>query len=279
MTEETLDKLTINYLSEEQYKEAKDNGGINESELYITPETGISPTAITNVIDNLTSESITDALSANQGRVLKGFIDDLATKIIETSGTDLNNYTTEGTYFFSASNTPLNVPSGVVNGWLRVMKGSSSWIKQIWYRAGTANTNDYNTYVRTYTSAGVWSAWKRLVAEDEMYFMTGETLTIDTLYNALGHLTGSSKDIHFTIPLHKSLDKITSININSFDLTIRHSDGGYIVQRATSIDGTVTVYKGNGNHIRVTLAFNNSFNFTNNAPLSVVINEMELSFQ
>lgn len=268
---ETLE--TINYLTEEQYEEAKTNGQINEDELYMTPD---NSRAITNVIDNLTSTSITDALSANQGRVLKGLID---TQIIETTGTNLNDYTNEGIYFFSASYTPLNVPSGVVNGWLRVMKGSSDWVKQIWYRAGTANSNDYNIYVRTYTSAGVWSNWKRLVAEDEMYFMSGETLTIDTLYNALGHLTGSSKDIHFTIPLHKSLTKITSISINSFDLTIRHADGGYLVQRATSIDGTVTVYKGSGNHIRVTLAFNDAFNFTNNAPVSVVINEMVLSFQ
>lgn len=274
MTEENLGG--INYLTEDQYAEAKANGEIIEDELYMTPDTGFNARAIINVYDGLDSTSITDALSANQGRVLN---EKISTKIIETAGTNLNDYTDEGTYFFSASYTPSNAPSGVVNGWLKVIKGSTNWIKQIWYRAGTANSNDYNTYVRTYTSAGVWSNWKRLVAEDEMYFMSGETLTIDTLYNALGHLTGSSKDIHFTIPLHKSLTKITSISINSFDLTIRHSDGGYIVQRATSIDGTVTVYKGNGNHIRVTLAFNNAFSFTNNAPVSVVINEMQLSFQ
>lgn len=33
--------------------------------------------AIINVVDNLTSTSITDALSANQGRVLKGMIDNI----------------------------------------------------------------------------------------------------------------------------------------------------------------------------------------------------------
>jgi len=274
-TETNLEKLTINYLSEDQYEETKTNGEINENELYATPDDS-NTRAITEVIDNLTSTSVTAALSANQGRVLN---EKISTTIIETADTNLNDYTTEGTYFFSASYTPTNVPSGAVNGWLRVMKGSSNWVKQIWYRAGTANSNDYNTYVRTYTSAGVWSSWKRLVAEDEMYFMSGETLTIDTLYNALGHLTGSAKDIHFTIPLHKSLTKITSISINSFDLTIRHSDGGYLVTRATSIDGTATVYKGSGNHIRVTLAFNNAFDFTNNAPVCVVINEMVLSFQ
>ena len=38
MIEETLDKLTINYLTEEQYKAAKENNEINENELYCTPD-------------------------------------------------------------------------------------------------------------------------------------------------------------------------------------------------------------------------------------------------
>lgn len=66
MEQENLDNLTINYLTEEQYETAKANGELNENELYLTPE----GRAIVGVIDNLTSTSITDALSANQGRVL-----------------------------------------------------------------------------------------------------------------------------------------------------------------------------------------------------------------
>lgn len=89
MTEENLDKLTINYLSEEQYQEAVTSGEVNENELYATPD--VSTRAITNVVDNLTSTSITDALSANQGRVLKGLID---TKNIITAGIS-SNYTIE----------------------------------------------------------------------------------------------------------------------------------------------------------------------------------------
>ena len=68
MSEEQLDKLTINYLTEDQYNEAKESGEINENELYATPDA--SARALINIIDNLTSTSVTDALSANQGRVL-----------------------------------------------------------------------------------------------------------------------------------------------------------------------------------------------------------------
>lgn len=39
MTSETnLDKLTINYLTEEQYQAAKEEGTLNENELYCTPD-------------------------------------------------------------------------------------------------------------------------------------------------------------------------------------------------------------------------------------------------
>lgn len=38
MTEENLTNLTINYLTEEQYNEAKEAGNINDNELYMTPD-------------------------------------------------------------------------------------------------------------------------------------------------------------------------------------------------------------------------------------------------
>nr|DAK12194.1 MAG TPA: hypothetical protein [Caudoviricetes sp.] len=44
--------------------------------------------AIIGVIDNLTSNSTTDALSANQGRVLKGLIDNIGSDLPLLVGTD-----------------------------------------------------------------------------------------------------------------------------------------------------------------------------------------------
>lgn len=46
--------------------------------------------AIVGVIDNLTSNSTTDALSANQGRVLKGMIDNIGSDLPLLVGTDSN---------------------------------------------------------------------------------------------------------------------------------------------------------------------------------------------
>lgn len=38
MNEKTLDKLTINYLTEEQYEAAKEAGTLKEDELYMTSD-------------------------------------------------------------------------------------------------------------------------------------------------------------------------------------------------------------------------------------------------
>lgn len=80
--------------------------------------------------------------------------------IISEANTNLNNYLTTGLYFFGTEYTPVNIPAGV-NGWLEVIASTDDRVKQIWYRCGTADTNDYMTYTRTYI-AGTWGNWYRL---------------------------------------------------------------------------------------------------------------------
>lgn len=114
---------------------------------------------VATVVDNLNSTSATNALSAKQGKILN---DKISTTYVNTGGAvDLNDYTEQGWYFFTSNNTIANVPAGV-NGWLKVVKDkdSGTWTKQIWYRAGTPNSNDYRTYVRTRTG-DIWSNWKQ----------------------------------------------------------------------------------------------------------------------
>ncbi len=86
------------------------------------------------------------------------------TIIVTETDTDLNDYVEEGIYFFETDYTPVNVPSNVGNGWLHVMSGTGQYgtrIKQIWYRAGTVNTNDFETYVRTRNVSEEWSNWQQ----------------------------------------------------------------------------------------------------------------------
>ena len=94
---------------------------------------------------------------------------------ITTANTNLNDYIEDGTYYFSGDYTPTNIPVGL-NGWLEVKtSGNNNIIKQIWYRHGTINSNDYQTYVRTKTGSG-WSDWQE-------FAMVNKRGAIELLYN------------------------------------------------------------------------------------------------
>lgn len=81
-----------------------------------------------------------------------------------TTSANLNDYKNSGSYYFSQ--TPTNVPTGSSNGWLHVLAigtQANHSCKQVWYRRGTNNENDFMTYVRTYdANGGTWSTWHKL---------------------------------------------------------------------------------------------------------------------
>lgn len=101
----------------------------------------------------------TGATTAEEARQNLGAAADCIT--ISAEGEDLDDYTTEGWYYFR--NAPTNIPGGV-NGWLRVVLApGTACVKQIWYRFGTPGTNDFNTWVRTYGSNTGWGDWAQFI--------------------------------------------------------------------------------------------------------------------
>lgn len=112
-----------------------------------------------NILGNLEvrSDGIYNGKSGN--KLLESVIN------VTTTNTNLNDYKTEGTFYFSPTYIPTNIPAGV-NGWLKVLPGNDGTliVKQIWYRHGTTNSNDYETYVRTFSS-NTWSSWRRLITD------------------------------------------------------------------------------------------------------------------
>lgn len=91
------------------------------------------------------------------------------TDTVTATGEDLNNYVKPGTFFFDNDATPLNIPIGN-NGYLEVIKGDrhndTIGVKQIWYRHGTVNNNDYQTFERTLLN-GTWSDWQQYAMLDK----------------------------------------------------------------------------------------------------------------
>lgn len=103
------------------------------------------------------------------------------TVTVTTAGTDLNDYTEDGFYFFPNSDyTPANIPVGV-NGWLLVMGGGRyDFTKQLWWRAGTPDSNDYQCYQRMYYN-GRWSAWTQTITDKGGVFTGNVTLSGDPI--------------------------------------------------------------------------------------------------
>lgn len=95
---------------------------------------------------------------------------DIATSdyVLADNNTNLNNLKTTGRYFFLHSRTYGNLPTNVVNGWLdvKVSDGASSVVKQVFYRQGTNNTNDFEVYVRSFSTT--WSDWVRLATTKDL---------------------------------------------------------------------------------------------------------------
>ena len=87
---------------------------------------------------------------------------------ISVTGEDLDNYTDAGFYTFAQAYTPTNAPSGNTNGWLLVIPWTqnSATVKQIWFRHGSINNNDFETYVRTKIGSYGWSGWSKYYTTD-----------------------------------------------------------------------------------------------------------------
>ena len=78
------------------------------------------------------------------------------------SAVDLNTFTEAGTYYVYNGTTALHFPSGV-NGSLIVIKNTSNVVRQIFFRQGSIDSNDYNIWTRQcQISTNTWGAWQRI---------------------------------------------------------------------------------------------------------------------
>ena len=79
------------------------------------------------------------------------------------TGTDLDDVIQSGHYVCSSTKEYTHLPTGVSNGTLVVYGGTQTeYVKQVFYRYGTLDTNDYETSVRSREYDGsAWSSWKK----------------------------------------------------------------------------------------------------------------------
>lgn len=118
--------------------------------------------------------------------------------IPSSASIDLNRCIYPGIYYSAGASTITNTPNGNTTGWLEVVHIlNQSMIKQIWYTNGTANTNDYLTYVRTSNNGSTFGNWFQFYGDKGNMTVNG-TLTVTAAFTAnttakiIGALTASS---------------------------------------------------------------------------------------
>ena len=139
------------------------------------------------------------------------------TNIVNTSNTNLDDYLTDGLYNFATAHVPKGVPAGS-NGWLQVFtNGTNSVVKQVWYRHGTANSNDWETYVRTKTNANDWSTWVKLVVPSDTWKGSsggGLLQTISVSFGSRTYAASASATLTQTFTLPTGYSSIGIIGVN-----------------------------------------------------------------
>lgn len=188
-------------------------------------------------------------------------------KVITETDWSLDDLIDDGWYYWDHLHPPVNHPSTLVNGWLRVLSGDTSK-KQIIWREGS-ETTQADTFVRSFTN-GAWTSFRRLVSENEMYYMPGEE--VDLRVSCGGYLSSGKTYIGGFIPLwkpvHSSVRSVTVINRSNYTITVRQN-GQYLINAVNPVSlGATCAVRVGGLDLNLNKA--SGFGGTNNDTLSIV---------
>lgn len=180
--------------------------------------------ALAEIFEKFKNDSISDISDINELLNKKVEPDDLVTNFtVTTSGEDLNNYKTPGTYVFQAQYTPTNNPGGT-EGVLTVKGDESSIIKQIWYRAD--NTNQI--YTRYFKSQN-WSKWTPVYYNMLKLSTVGYIKFDNGILIQWGHCQGPN----VTYPIAFSTIACPVFTKHGYSSTAERSDSGFVDQTRT----------------------------------------------
>ena len=121
-------------------------------------------------------------------------------QIMTSGNADMNDYKTEGRYYFSQGVTLSNTPNGAVNGWLQVLPSNGTIVKQIWYRQGSTGGSPptYTEFYERVYSGTSWFAWERIATASQLagYVPTSRTVNGHAL---TGDINVTPSDLHLEI--------------------------------------------------------------------------------
>lgn len=188
-------------------------------------------------------------------------------KVITETDWSLDDLTDDGWYYWDHHHTPVNAPGTVANGWAHVVGGVGA-IKQMIWREGSENTQ-FDVFVRSFTSSA-WTSFRRLVSENEMYYMPGYQTGLRI--NCGGYITSGGTYINGFIPLpkpvHSSVTGVTVVSNANYKVTIRQN-GKYLVNEVNPASlGATCAIRANGLDLNLNKAA--GFGGINNDTVSIV---------
>ena len=115
---------------------------------------------------------------------------------------------------------------------------------------------------------------KTIATTDDIYYQNNDKFVNTGFYNANGYLTGSGKEIGFTIILPNNLKNIKTITVNKLSCVIRgisgYLNGSSNIDYKTQTGITVNAYKSADNAVFIQIKMSNTtWGGTNNTPISV----------
>lgn len=118
--------------------------------------------------------------------------------------------------------------------------------------------------------------------KNDIFYITGDTFSATDIV-AGGHITSSSSNVQFSIPLSKNTANITSATITNLTARLRGISGylnnnssatNYVGLSGYTISSTIQ-----NNMISINITKSSAFtNITNNTPISVYIDSISVSF-
>lgn len=108
--------------------------------------------------------------------------DNVGIHYITSGSRNLNDYKTEGIWYFSTGATLTNAPNNAVNGWLEVFTDTVSGglsVKQIWHRHGSNPSTFKDEYIRLYGSS-TWGSWEKMATESDVTGAFDSTQTVES---------------------------------------------------------------------------------------------------
>lgn len=118
--------------------------------------------------------------------------------------------------------------------------------------------------------------------KDDIFYKAGDTYSaVEIVFG--GHITSSSSNVQFSIPLPKRTTNITSATITNLTARIR-GISGYLNNNSSAtnyvgLSGYTVSYTLQDNIISINITKSSAYtNATNNTPLSVYIDSISISF-